>query len=80
MFANIRTHYCHGSKATILPAFLAAAIYLLTAATPTLAESQALGIASEALKSGKFSFVVKTIDKALKTGGLDTKDMSRALL
>jgi len=80
MLAHIRTHYCRSSKAAILPAFLAAAIYLLTAAAPALAESQALGVASEALKNGKFAFVVKTIDKALKTGGLDTKDMSRALL
>jgi|GEM_PF-2806926 len=64
----------------ILSVILAATIYLLMTMAPAMAENQALTTANAALKSGKFSFVVKTIDKALKSGSLDTKDMSRALL
>jgi len=67
-------------KLDILSVLLAATIYLLMAMAPAMAENQALSTANAALKSGKYSFVVKTIDKALKSGSLDTKDMSRALL
>ena len=72
------------SKIIFRPIFgallLSSAIVLTTPGNSARAENPALSAASGALKTGKFSYVIKTLDKALKNGGLSTKEMSKALL
>ena len=55
------------------------AIILLASATPSFAENPSLSAASGALKKGKYSSALKTLNKELKTGKLNTHDMSKAL-
>ena len=72
------------SKITFRPIFgallLSSAVFLTAPGNPARAENPALSAAAGALKTGKFAYVIKTLDKALKNGGLSTKDMSKALL